>query len=207
MAQKSLTNWEYDAEYIQACNCDWGCPCNVGAKPTYGFCEGGAGMAITKGHYDGTSLDGVRFAWFAKWPGQIHEGGGTCGIYVDEKANAQQRQAIENMITGKATGLPWTVLSATMDHWLPTKAVPFEWSFKGAHSNFKAGSILHVDAEPIRNPVSGAESTATIIVPDGFIFQEALIASTRSFSVFDTGLKYAHQGTNVHTAKVHHKSG
>jgi hypothetical protein len=129
------------------------------------------------------------------------------GLYVDEQANAQQRQAIENMITGKATGLPWAVLSATVDHWLPTKAVPFEWNFKGAHSNFKAGSILHVDAEPIRNPVSGAESTATITLPDGFIFKEALIASTRSFSVFDTGLKYAHQGTNVHTAQVHHKSG
>jgi hypothetical protein len=207
MAAKSPTNWEYDAEYIQACNCDWGCPCNVGAKPTMGFCEGGAGLSITKGHYDGTNLDGLRFAWMAKWPGQIHEGGGTSVLYLDEKANTQQRQAIENIVTAKAPGLPWAVVNATTDHWLPTKAVPFEWNFKGTHSSFKAGSILHVEVEPIRNPVSGAESTATILLPDGFIFQEALIASTRSFSVFDSGLKMAHQGTNVHTAKVHHKSG
>src|SRR6266852_4007724 len=151
MAQKNPTNWEYDAEYIQPCNCDWGCPCNVGAKPTHGFCEGG----------------------------------GTIALYLDAKSNTQQRQAVESMVTGKAPGLPWTIVSATMDHWLQTKTVPFEWNFNGAHSSFKAGSFAHLDTEPIRNPVSGAEGTATILLPDGFLFQEALIASSRSFSVFD----------------------
>jgi hypothetical protein len=34
------TKWKYQAEMINAGNCDWGCPCNFNAKPTHGFCEG-----------------------------------------------------------------------------------------------------------------------------------------------------------------------
>ena len=60
--------WQYTGEYLQACNCDWGCPCNVGARPTMGFCEGGFAVNVTTGKYDVTKLDGVRFAFFAKWP-------------------------------------------------------------------------------------------------------------------------------------------
>jgi hypothetical protein len=26
--------------FLDACNCDWGCPCQFNAKPTHGNCEG-----------------------------------------------------------------------------------------------------------------------------------------------------------------------
>ena len=43
------TKWTYTAEMINACNCDWGCPCNFNAKPTNGSCEGAYGIHITEG--------------------------------------------------------------------------------------------------------------------------------------------------------------
>lgn len=207
MPTRNRAAWEYDAEYIQACNCDWGCPCNMGAKPTMGFCEGGSALSITKGHYDGTNLEGVRFAFFAKWPGQIHEGGGTGAVYIDEKATKSQREAIVSIVAGKATGQPWDIFKATIELFLETKFAPFEWNFKGNHSSFKIGSFVHATLEPMRNPVSGADQSAHITLPQGFVFQEADIASTRSFAVFDSGIKYAHPGKDAHVARVHHSSG
>ena len=32
--------WEIHAYFLDACNCDWGCPCQFNAKPTHGNCEG-----------------------------------------------------------------------------------------------------------------------------------------------------------------------
>src|SRR2546427_11218235 len=74
--------WRLEGEYIQSCNCDYGCPCNFDAYPTRGHCEALAGYRITKGSFDGTTLDGVKFAWGLWWPKAIHEGNGAGrGVY------------------------------------------------------------------------------------------------------------------------------
>ena len=59
------TKWKYQAEMINACNCDWGCPCNFNAKPTNGFCEGTYGAHITSGFCGDARLDGleIRVEW------------------------------------------------------------------------------------------------------------------------------------------------
>ena len=205
-AMSKSEKWQYTGEYLQACNCDWGCPCNVGARPTMGFCEGGFAVNVTTGKHDSTKLDGAKFAFFAKWPGQIHEGGGTAGIWIDEKATKGQKDALVRIITGKAGGLPWSILAATVEKWLEPRFVPFEWKFDGVHSRFKAGQAVHATLEPIRNPVTGEEGRASILLPDGFIFKEGEIASLRAFAVFDQGIKYAHPGKNAHVATVNHSS-
>jgi hypothetical protein len=53
--------WEIHAYFLDACNCDWGCPCQFNAKPTHGNCEGVAGYHILNGTYEngnsGVKLD------------------------------------------------------------------------------------------------------------------------------------------------------
>src|SRR4030067_1055394 len=31
--------WNFEAEFIQSCNCDYGCPCNFNGYPTHGNCH------------------------------------------------------------------------------------------------------------------------------------------------------------------------
>src|SRR5439155_1301671 len=85
---------EPDGTLMIACNCDYGCPCNVNGLPTTGDCEGGWTWHIEKGRYGGTALDGLNFSVFADWPGAIHEGGGRAVAYVDERADEAQEQAL-----------------------------------------------------------------------------------------------------------------
>jgi hypothetical protein len=65
------TKWSLEADFIQACNCDYGCPCEFSAPPTGGFCEGMGAWRITQGVYGNVKLDGLGVAFAAHWPKAI----------------------------------------------------------------------------------------------------------------------------------------
>ena len=76
-------------EYIQSCNCDYGCPCNFNGLPTHGNCEALVGYRILDGKFEKTVLDDVVFAYRAWGPMAIHHGGGTGGLSVDRTASPE----------------------------------------------------------------------------------------------------------------------
>ena len=73
----STIPWRMHADYMETCNCDFGCPCNFNGFPTGGRCEALVGYHIRAGRYGETSLDGLDFIYAASWPRAIHEGNGT----------------------------------------------------------------------------------------------------------------------------------
>src|SRR3981081_4131722 len=84
--RKDLTmkKWFFDADYLQACNCDYGCPCEFAAPPTTGSCHGVGVWRIERGKCGNVPLDGLCLAFAAHWPKAIHLGGGTLTAFVDE---------------------------------------------------------------------------------------------------------------------------
>src|SRR5207245_1180106 len=82
--------WQIEGDYLQACNCDYGCPCEFEAPPTKGFCQGLGAWRITSGTLDKVSLNGLGFGFVAHWPKAIHEGNGTVQLLFDEKASKEQ---------------------------------------------------------------------------------------------------------------------
>jgi hypothetical protein len=186
--------WHYNAEMINACNCDWGCPCNFNAKPTNGFCDGVYAAKITTGSAGSAKLDGLKFVYAALWPKAIHEGKGTVKILIEERATEAQRTALDSILRGNEGGAPWVLFAATVDNWLDTDFVPFEWKFDGPRSYYKAGSEAQASLEPMRNPVTGDETNAKIFLPKGIVCNELELTSTKSFAVFTKGLKFAAPG-------------
>ena len=139
-------------------------------------------------------LDGIGFAFMAKWSRAIHEGGGTGRIWVDVSAMAEQRQAIENIVRGKLGGQPWIIFAATIDHWLEMAFTPIEWHRNGPRSSVKFGEELQLTMQPMRNPVSGKETPAKIVLPEGITCKELNMTSSETFSVFSSELRYAWPG-------------
>jgi len=45
-SSKTKVGWKIHAYYLDACNCDWGCPCQFNAQPTHGYCDGLSGIHI-----------------------------------------------------------------------------------------------------------------------------------------------------------------
>ena len=171
--------WSIEADFLQGCNCNYGCPCEFEAPPTYGHCEGMGAWKITKGRYGDVSLDGLGFAFAAHWPKAIHLGNGTAVLFFDEKANAKQREALMDIATGKAGGMPFEIIVTTFSKVLDPQFVPFKFTMKGNNSSVQVGNAIFLTLEPIKNPVTGNSESVRIEHATGFIFQSAEALSTK----------------------------
>lgn len=193
MTTETQTTWNLTGSIVLACNCEPGCPCNFNALPTHGDCEGGWSWTIDAGEYNGTRLDGLSFGLFVDWPGAIHEGNGQAVILIDERADARQREALERLVQGEVGG-PWAILRNTIANYDGPHYVPYKVSVQDFHSSVQAGDKLRLDLEPIRNPVSGAETHPRVVLPEGFVWQDGGIARSAAFQVKDGAVSYDHSG-------------
>ncbi|HEY2801997.1 MAG TPA: DUF1326 domain-containing protein, partial [Chthoniobacterales bacterium] len=174
-----MKKWFFDADYLQTCNCDYGCPCEFSAPPTTGFCEGLCVWRIDRGQYDGLALDGLTFGLAVKWPGAIHEGNGTACMFIEEKASPTQREALLAIGSGQEGGLPFEVLATTLSTLLEPHYVKAEFHLDGLQSSARLGDKLRIALEPIKNPVTRNPEQVTVNHGTGFIFKSAECASAR----------------------------
>jgi hypothetical protein len=186
-----MEKWSFEAEYVQACSCDYGCPCEFQAPPSRGFCEGVGAWRITKGSYGSVSLDGLGLAFAARWPQAIHLGNGTAAIFVDERATPEQRNALLQIASGQAGGMPFEILAATMSTLLEPKFVPMTFDFKGRNSSARIGDAVDIALSPIKNPVTGDEEGVRIVHDTGFVFQQADVTSAPVCNARVDGLNFS----------------
>jgi hypothetical protein len=174
------TDWRIKGEEVANCNCAWGCPCQFNAPPTTGHCEALVGYDIREGYYGNTALDGVRFAGIYWWPGRIDEGNGTRQIIVDERASAEQRAAIEALVSGAQGGTYFEIFAAVCPNRFDTVAAPIEMQTdrESRVASISIPGIARSRIEPIKNPVTGEEHRARIVLPGGFEYTEAENANT-----------------------------
>lgn len=203
MADK--VSWNLTADYFQACNCAWGCPCNFNAPPTYGNCDGIVAWHIKKGTYGKTKLDGLTVAGAARWPKQIHEGNGTLAVYLDEKASAEQRQALLAVFSGQAGGGPFPIIASTISKMLEPKFLPIEFHASGKNSRLVVKGVMDVRLDAMKNPATKQEVRGKVVIPDGFIFQEAEVYNVPKLDINDRDIRFSCANTNGHLAQVSYK--
>ena len=192
--------WRLRAKYYEACNCAYGCPCNMNGFPTHGFCEGTVAFQILEGDRDGVDLAGAKAAGAVKWPGAIHEGNGEAAIFID--GNEQQQEALVAILTGADPGLPWEILATTISEIHGPFFEPIEITDDGTDSHFRVGDKLEIKMESFTNPVTGEKHEAHMVLPDGFIFQDGLIATTSVNKLDADGLTFDHAGNNAYYSEV-----
>jgi hypothetical protein len=184
-------DWTIEGTLLIACNCDYGCPCNVNGRPSMGKCEGGWTWHVESGRYGETALDGLNFSIFADWPGAIHEGGGRAAAYVDERADEAQRAAITAFAHGEAGG-PWAIFISTYDLEGP-HPTPYEVGVDGERSHYRIGEVAELQVEPITNPVTGNEIRPRLALPEGLVANDVGLFRSQTFRV-DGGVSYDHSG-------------
>ena len=197
------TTWHIHGDYVLACNCDYGCPCNFNARPTMGFCQSAIGFQVADGAYGDVRLDGQKAFLAATWPGAIHEGNGVGAIYIDEGASPAQREALAKILTGEAGGAPWAILAGTLSHVLGPHFVKITMKVAGKDSEVSVDGRIKFSFQPIRNPVTKAEAYPKVLLPQGFIFQEGEQYALKEFWVnASPELSFAHPGKCAELAKV-----
>lgn len=202
-----MTEWNIEGEELANCNCNYGCPCQFGVLPTTGNCEAVVVYDIKRGRYGDTKLDGLRAAGVYYWPGPIHEGQGEMQLIIDERADADQRAALEAIMNGGDTeemATMWFVYSAMSPNKHETLYVPIdlEWNLEKRTGTAKAGDVFEVEVGPIPNIVTGEPHRISIQLPHGFEFRHAEMASgTTKTKGGDINLTF--DATHAHLAKLH----
>ncbi|HET7146842.1 MAG TPA: DUF1326 domain-containing protein [Gaiellaceae bacterium] len=187
-----MSKWHLKGTVYIACNCDYGCPCNFNARPSTGECEGEWLWHVDEGAFDGVSLDGLAWTVTSDWPGAIHEGGGRAVCLYDERADEDQRHAIEELVRGGHGG-PWGTFINTYDL-EAVRPEPFRIDANGFATKIAVGDgAFQLEYAPIANPVTGAEVHPGAVLPEGLVCKEMSFGTSTTF-VVDNGISYDHSG-------------
>jgi len=177
--------WEIKGRELVNCSCDYGCNCQFDGLPDKGHCWAVAGIQIDEGRHGETGLDGLRLAAIFKWPGPIHEGHGEALAFVDQRASESQRGALLRIMTGQDTA-PFATMFAVYASTVETMHAPvftdidLELDIDGRRGRMTIDGYVEMTGEPIHNKVSGTETRAQIVLPNGFEYEVADIGSASS---------------------------
>jgi hypothetical protein len=103
-----VLQWRVAGDWFDVCNCAIPCPCTFAEAPTYGNCEGILAWHIREGNYGDARLDGLNVVALGTFEGNIWLGEvkATMGMYMDERADESQRQALMVIFGGQGGGWP-----------------------------------------------------------------------------------------------------
>ena len=201
--QTTIPKWHLKADYVETCNCDYGCPCNFNGFPTYGFCRALVLFSIREGNYGDTKLDGMDVIVAESWPKAIHEGNGTLQLYISKHAAEDQRNALIDIFSGKSKGEgPFAVFAPTYKYILEPQYVDIQKTINGKKSSFTVPGLIDVQLESFKNPVTGEEQETRIQMPKGFIFKMADAAKTKLMRILTPNMNFDHSGQNAFFSQV-----
>ena len=201
-----MADWKMKGQYLKNCNCLASCPCDtIGVPAPNNFCEGVVGMNIQEGHFDNVDLSGVKWAATVHWPGALHEGNGTAEIFVDESATEAQRNALLTILSGKAGGTLFEILSQIVTTVHGPYFVKIGWEFdkEKRRARLVLPGFAETTTEPLTIPATGEEQRVIVRMPGGFEYKEMEVA--QAVTLKGTGaIKYDWQKTHSSLAEVEH---
>ncbi len=193
--------WRMKGDYFEHCSCDAHCPCTASgltARPTQGHCDVVFAIHIDQGHYDNVTLDGLNWMLALSTPGPMHQGNATAALYIDQRASAEQAQALTTIATGQAGGMPKLVGEMIpITNFLGVKQVPIEFHKDGLKRVAVSPGIADMEIEAFQGPDGGPVMLGNIVHP--FAHNNTLTLGTATKGIFtDYNLAWDNTGKNAH---------
>jgi hypothetical protein len=112
-------------------------------------------FAVDRGSYGAVSLDGLGFIVLGFTPEEMGKGNWSVGLIADERATAEQRDAITAIVSGAAGG-PMAALSGLVGKFVGIESAPIHFDRRGANWSVTASGFVNMAAEGVRgiNPNS-----------------------------------------------------
>src|SRR5215813_13081382 len=143
--------WQLSGDYCETCRCDFLCPClpsNLAAQPAKGTCHFAFVFHIDQGRYGSLTLDGLNFAVVGSTPTVMSQGNWSVGLILDERATAEQQQAITVIASGQAGG-PMAPLSGFIGTFLGTEVQPIRYLGSGLQRSVTIPGVLEQAVEGV----------------------------------------------------------
>ena len=192
--------WRLRGEYFESCNCEILCPCIVrgtNIEPTEGHCDVALAFHIEQGELDGVSLDGLNFIAANYTPGPMAAGGWTSSIYIDERADENQRQALAGILSGDMGG-PAERWQAMTTDFKGVHYVAIDFRVEGKTHSVTVPDVMDFSVEPIQIP---GRDDAMLLANTGHpVNQDLYLARGVTVEYTDHGMVWDNTGKNGHYA-------
>ena len=196
-----LTPWAIEGDYLESCNCEAICPCRMiggvpGGRSTYGECFGLLTWKIRSGRAGATDLSGLAVALACRYHDDEPGSPWSIVLYLDERADERQRDALKRIYLGRAGGervlrLPW-VRKPSMLLDIRTSSIEF------APGVVRVGERATIRA---KRPVED-ERTVTCVIPGHEESGHELYAD--ELAVHDDPFDYVLQGNCAYRSQFHY---
>ncbi|OZG70326.1 hypothetical protein BTA51_26795 [Hahella sp. CCB-MM4] len=147
----SEIKYRIEGSYYEACNCDAICPCRrqndvPGGLSSYGNCDFILSWAINKGQSGDTDLSGLAVCMAGSYHDDVEGSPWSVFIYIDERADDSQMQALSDIFQGKAQGN--ILFTSNISKVLGVNKARIELDHSEGTETIKIGDIaeVHVDS-------------------------------------------------------------
>jgi hypothetical protein len=205
-------SWSFSGEYFENCNCAVACPCIFStaapftSEPTEGACEVAFAFHLDRGQFGDVPLNGLNAALIARTPGAMIEGNWSVALYVDERADERQREALQAIFSGTAGGVMGG-FAPLIGEVLGVKAVPIAYHNEGQRRAVEIPEImdLAVRATP---SIMGENAEIVAVGAHPFAPEGVAMAAGEPGSTWtDYGMRWDNSGRNGHYAAINWSNG
>lgn len=143
--------YSLEGTMLKACSCGVVCPCWVGDDPEGGDCFGFIAYRFDRGEIDGVDVDGLTLVVVAQIRGNVLQGNWRVVVFVDNRANDQQKDAIMRAFTGELGG-PLADLAPLIGEVEGLYSAPISHELVDGEGMLRVGTVIEADFEPYRGP-------------------------------------------------------
>jgi hypothetical protein len=101
---------------------------------------------VERGHYGTVALDGLGFIVLGLTPEAMGKGNWSVGVIADDRATAEQRDALTAIASGSAGG-PMAALSGLVGKFLGVESASIQFDRSGAKWSVNAANLVNMAAE------------------------------------------------------------
>lgn len=149
--------YQIEGKLLEVCTCNILCPCWVGEDPDGGSCRGVVTWHIDKGQINNVDVSGLTVAGLAHIPGNILKGNWRAVFYIDDKATAEQQEALLNVFSGKLGG-PIADFAKLIGEVVAVERIPIKFEVEKGKGKIKFGQAVEAELAPFQG-ATGQETS------------------------------------------------
>lgn len=147
MTTSAPTTYSIDGTLLEACSCAAPCPCWIGDDPDGGTCDSFIAYHVDSGKVRGVDVSNLSLVVVTQIPGNVMAGNWRVVLYVDDKASAEQQQALLDTFGGKLGGAP-ADMAKLIGEIVAVHRAPIEHHVEGGKGTIRISDMLYSDMTP-----------------------------------------------------------
>ena len=163
------TSWAVKGEYMEACSCDFLCPCivkNMSLPATHEFCKVALTFEITSGHFGDVALDGVRNTMLAHSEAVMSSGNWIGGLVIDSRATDAQACAVGTIASAAGNG-PLAMFAPLIADFRGVERAPIDYARDGSTHSVRIGGMLDQSVTGVPSMTAPASFRRRIVSASG----------------------------------------